>query len=287
MESLLYIEEHQSCLNYRLPQAANVCLQHFPKGTRQIIDTSQTVLIFVLRGDVLVTTDNFHQVLHPAGHFSLQVHNSCSHIQVLTDCTCISCRSPHDISLCDRFTLEQLPQYIPRNYQYKFHILPIRPRLEEYLINLSHLLEDGLGCVHFHELKLRELFILLRAYYGKEELATFFYPLIGKNRDFKDFVYENYLKVDNLGEFAKLASISIDTFKRRFKETFGEPAYKWMTQRKAERIYRDLALTTKTIGKITEEYRFSSIPYLTTFCRLHLGKTPQQIRNEANRQENS
>ena len=281
METLLYKEEHQSCLNYRVTQAANIRLLHLNKDTRQIVDTSQPILIFVLKGEVLVTTDNYNQVLHTAGHFSLQTRNSSTYVQVVQDSVVISFHTPHDISLCDRFSVQQLPQYLPKDFRYTFGLLPIRPRLQEYLTVLCNLLEDGLGCVHFHELKLRELFILLRAYYNKVELATFFYPLIGKNRDFKDFVFENYLKVATLNEFARLANTSIDTFKRRFKETFGEPAYKWMTQRKVEHVYRDLTLSLKTIPEIAEEYHFSSVPYLTTFCKQHLGKTPQQIRNEA------
>lgn len=281
METLLYPEEHQSCHNYCMRKDANIRLLHYPQGTRQIVDTSNPIIIFMLEGEVLVTSDNYKEIHHTAGHISLQMHNSSSYIHVLKACTFISFHSPHDISLCDRFSLQQLPQYIPTAFKYQFTLLPIRPRLQEYLDYLRHCLEDGLGCIHFHELKMQELFLLLRVYYTKEELATFFYPLIGKNRDFKDFVYEHYLHVNNLSEFAALANTSIDTFKRRFKEAFGEPAYKWMTQRKAEHIYRDLTLTTKTIGEIAEEYRFSSIPYLTTFCKQHLGKTPQQLRNEA------
>ncbi len=282
MGILLYPEEHHSCLNYRVPQQADIRLLQFPQGMRQIVDTTQSALIFVLEGEVLITSDNFHQVLHTPGHFSLQTRNSSTYIQVLQDCTFISFHAPRDLSLCDRFTIQQLPQYLPKDFRYRFALLPIRPRLQEYLTNLRHLLEDGLGCVHFHELKIRELYILLRAYYTKEELATFFYPLIGKNRDFRDFIYENYLQIDNLADFAERANISLDTFKRRFKEAFGTSAHKWITQRKAEHILRDLTLTTKSINEIADQYRFSSVSYLITFCRQHLGKTPQQIRNEAN-----
>lgn len=280
MGILLYPEEHHSCLNYRVPQTAGIRLMHFPQGMRQVIDTTLSTLIFVLEGKVLVTSDNSHQVLHTAGYFSLQTRKSSTYIQVLEDCTFLNCHSPHDLTLCDRFTVQQLPQYIPKDFHYRFTLLPIRPRLQEYLTNLRHLLEDGLGCVHFHELKIRELYLLLRAYYTKEELATFFYPLIGKNRDFKDFVYEHYLKVDSLNEFAALANTSVDTFKRRFKETFGEPAHKWITGRKAEHVYRDIALGILSFADIAEKYRFSSVSYLTTFCKQHLGKTPQQLRNE-------
>lgn len=281
METLLqYAGEHRSCLNYRMPQDAAIKLLHYPEGMRQIVDTDESLIIFVLEGEVKVSADGHNDVLHRAGYISLQPRNSSSYIQVQQPCTFISFHSPHDITLCDRFSVQLLPRYIPEGFHYQFTLLPIRQRLAEYATGLRHCLEDGLGCVHFLEMKMQELFILLRAYYNREELATFFYPLIGKNRDFQDFVYEHYLKVDSLNEFAALANTSVDTFKRRFKETFGEPAHKWITGRKAEHVYRDIALGILSFADIAEKYRFSSVSYLTTFCKQHLGKTPQQLRNE-------
>jgi len=281
METLLqYAGEHRSCLNYRMPQDAAIKLLHYPEGMRQIVDTDESLIIFVLEGEVKVSADGHNDVLHRAGYISLQPRNSSSYIQVQQPCTFISFHSPHDITLCDRFSAQSLPRYIPEGFHYQFTLLPIRQRLAEYATGLRHCLEDGLGCVHFLEMKMQELFILLRAYYNREELATFFYPLIGKNRDFQDFVYEHYRQVDSLNEFAALANTSVDTFKRRFKETFGEPAHKWITGRKAEHVYRDIALGILSFADIAEKYRFSSVSYLTTFCKQHLGKTPQQLRNE-------
>ena len=86
--------------------------------------------------------------------------------------------------------------------------------------------------------------------------------------------------MNSLNEFATLAHTSVDTFKRRFKETFNEPVHKWITHRKAEHIYRDIVLTNKSLGELAEQYHFSSVAYLSTFCRQHLGRTPQQLRNE-------
>ncbi len=281
METLLqYAGEHRSCLNYRMPQDAAIKLLHYPEGMRQIVDTDESLIIFVLEGEVKVSADGHNDVLHRAGYISLQPRNSSSYIQVQQPCTFISFHSPHNITLCDRFSVQSLPRYIPEGFHYQFTLLPIRQRLAEYATGLRHCLEDGLGCVHFLEMKMQELFILLRAYYNREELATFFYPLIGKNRDFQDFVYEHYRQVDSLNEFAALANTSVDTFKRRFKETFGEPAHKWITGRKAEHVYRDIALGILSFADIAEKYRFSSVSYLTTFCKQHLGKTPQQLRNE-------
>lgn len=121
---------------------------------------------------------------------------------------------------------------------------------------------------------------MLRAYYTKEELACFFYPLLGKDMGFKDFVLSNYLAIADIPEFARQLNLSIDTFKRRFKEAFGESAHKWITLRKSELIYRDLVVSEKTFTEITTEYGFSSQAYLCTFCKKYFDKSPQELRDK-------
>lgn len=103
---------------------------------------------------------------------------------------------------------------------------------------MKHCLDDKLECVHFHELKEKEFFIFFRAYYSKEELVTFFYPLWSPDTDYKDFVLTHCLRVADSNEFAALAYMSIDTFKRRFKQTFGKSPDKWMT----DKSFSDIAL---------------------------------------------
>ena len=279
METLLqYAGEHRSCLNYRMPQDAAIKLLHYPEGMRQIVDTDESLIIFVLEGEVKVSADGHNDVLHRAGYISLQPRNSSSYIQVQQPCTFISFHSPHDITLCDRFSVQSLPRYIPEGFHYQFTLLPIRQRLAEYATGLRHCLEDGLGCVHFLEMKMQELFILLRAYYNREELATFFYPLIGKNRDFQDFVYEHYRQVDSLNEFAALANTSVDTFKRRFKETFGEPANTWLRRQMGQRLVDALSAPGATLKEVTDHLGFSSASALNRFCKRFFHCTPTELQ---------
>ena len=120
MEGLNYVEEHQSCLNYRIPQEANIRVLHFPQGTVQFIDTSESLLVFILKGEAWVTSGPYKEVIHRAGYMSLQPRNSTSYIRILTDCTCICCHFPRQATLCDHFSLQQLPQYIPDGFEYHF-----------------------------------------------------------------------------------------------------------------------------------------------------------------------
>lgn len=278
--SLFYKQEHTTCYNYRMQTSATFRVLQFAKcDVPEIINVDRSVLIFLLEGETLVTCNNYKDKIQKAGEIALLPNNSCCYVRVLKPTTIISCSFVRDIDFCSRFSFGHLVEFIPDNFTYDFRALPIREVMGQYLSILRRCLEDGLSCVHFHELKEKELFILLRAYYSKEELAAFFYPLLGKDIDFKDFVLSSYLVYDDLSEFAGQANMSLDTFKRRFKEAFGESAHKWITSRKSEMIYRDLLMTAKSFADIASEYRMSSQAYLSTFCKQHFGKTPQELRD--------
>lgn len=277
--SLFYKEEHTTCYNYKLPTSANFSMLHFEEGSiPQAINVDRSVLIFLLFGEALVTCGSYKDRLHKEGEIVLVPRNSCCFIKVKKKCTIISCAFIQDIDFCNRFSFQKLIDSVPKGFIYDFTILPIRERIAEFLTILRHCLNDKLGCLHFHELMERELFIFFRAYYTKEELAMFFYPLIGKDIDFKDFVLSNYLRIPNLQEFAMEANMSLNTFKRHFQEAFGQSAHKWITERKTEWVYKDILLTDKPFPEIGQEYGFQSSSYFTEFCKKHFGKSPQELR---------
>lgn len=286
--SLFYREEHTTCYNYKLQTSATFKVLKFCKcDVSEIINVDRSVIIFLLEGEALITCNSHKDKIQKAGEMVLLPRNCCCYVKVLKDSTIISSSFVQSIDFCNRFSFGQLIDHIPEKFVYNFTILPIKERIMQFVTLLQDYLNDGLSCVHFHELKEQELFIILRAYYSKEELASFFYPLLGKDMDFKDFVLANYLSVSDISEFAQLGNLSVDTFKRRFKEVFGESVHKWITQRKSELIYRDLIMTNKPFADIALDYQMSSQAYLSTFCKQHFGKSPQELRDKSLQSENN
>lgn len=280
--SLFYKEEHTTCYNYRMPSTANFKMLSFSAGEEIInMDVDRSVLVFMLQGETDVDYEPYKDVHHRAGHFILFPRGCKFSFKVVEDCVAVSCAFVQGLQLCNRFSFEKLIGYIPENYTYEFHSLPIRERVQEFLDLSLHCLTDGLGCTHFHELLEGELFIFLRAYYSKEELAKFFYPLLSQDIDFRDFILGNYASSFDSTILAEKLNISLKTFNRRFESAFGISAHQWMNQKKAEFVYRDLTLTDKTVAEIAIEYNFSSPNYLVAFCKKALGKTPLDIRKQA------
>ena len=186
--------------------------------------------------------------------------------------------------LCNLYTIENLVRdtqgaSLPAEGHFT---LPIRPRLREFLDLVRHCLDDGLSCVHYHELKRAEFFLLLRAYYSKEELAGLFRPLLGIDHDFRQQVLDACAKgCCDIAAMAGQLNMSTATFQRKFKQTFHETAGQWLLDRKAERIVRQLKTTSLSFDQICFENGFSSLAYFSNFCKRVFGKTPTQLRNEA------
>ena len=277
---IFYREEHTSCMDYNHPSPTKFKYFSFPSvQLPQSTEIETSTIVFLLEGDILITCDEFSDRPLHAGEMALFPSHSCCYIKILRPGRFISCAFTDPLNFCNRFTFRNLYKHIPKDFRYDYTTLPVHARLLEFLAPLSHNIEDGIDCVHFHEMKGQELFLLLRAYYSRESLAAFFHPLLGENTDFKNWIRNNYSRFLTLKEFAAESHMSADTFKRTFRKEFGTPFHKWITEQKSHLIYRDILLGELTLAEIAERYRFSSQAYLTTFCKTHFGKTPLELRH--------
>ncbi len=125
------------------------------------------------------------------------------------------------------------------------------------------------------------LFLLLKNSYSKKDLADLFFSVLGKNMNFKEFVYANYNSVRNLQEFAGLAKCSLSAFCREFKENFGESAYQWILKRKSKYVLQDIISTTIPFQELADKYKFSSQAHFTKFCKQWYNMTPKDLRSNS------
>ena len=91
---------------------------------------------------------------------------------------------------------------------------------------------------------------------------------------------QNYMKAKDVEAFAQMGGYSTPTFRRLFKETFGEPAYQWMLKKKREDIQNDLTTTEMSISEISYKYGFESLSNFSHFCRTNFEQSPRAIRTQ-------
>lgn len=88
----------------------------------------------------------------------------------------------------------------------------------------------------------------------------------------------HFTEYPSIEDFARMAHLNLDTFKRTFRKEFKQPVHRWLNERKKVNILHDLKYTQLPLQDIATRYRFSSLAYLSTFCKQHLGKSPSEIR---------
>ena len=91
-------------------------------------------------------------------------------------------------------------------------------------------------------------------------------------------MFRHHKEVADVSEFAKLANMTVRSFQRHFKQEFSCSAREWMSERRAERILRELRTTDKELFEIATEFGFTAMSYFTAFCKKHLGMPPSELR---------
>ena len=166
---------------------------------------------------------------------------------------------------------------ICENIDYDFSPIPMRYPLMPFLETVVHCLRNEMNCTYLHNVIEREFFFLLRGFYNKKEIATLFHPIIGRQLEFRDFVMQNYSKVNNLDELITLSNIGRTSFFIKFKEEFGITAKQWMMKQLKKRILGKVIEPGICVKQLMEVCNFESQAQLYRYFKQHFRCTPKQL----------
>ena len=146
------------------------------------------------------------------------------------------------------------------------------------------LLERWSGPHPFSRNKIQGTFLehSLLLFQSRQELANFFYMIIGRSQDFKNKVLNNYKSCRTVKELASACDISLSAFKRQFSAEFGEAPAEWMQKQLLGEIKYKLSVTDLPLGTIANELEFSSLAHFSRFCKRCLGCSPRELRQQIN-----
>jgi len=178
-------------------------------------------------------------------------------------------------SVYDRQMLKSF-QGLKNRVPYNFFPLKVKSALQSFIDLLILYLERGLTVDHLFELKEKELFILLRGYYSRDELVSLLHPIIGVS-NFKNFVLTNYKEVNNVAELVDLSGMGRTAFDTKFREDFGMSARQWMLKQIAEQISLRAMDPSVSIKDIMQEFKFNSPTHFNWFCHHQFGCTPGKL----------
>jgi AraC-like DNA-binding protein len=276
---LLYVQEHLSCKNYVSDFHIGFSFHEVKEGEQlRSTDKYFNYLIFLLEGEVMFSCNEFRNHLCQGGDMIFIVQDSDSEAEAITDVKYIMLSFDNQFTLCDQLALESLYAY--ERKPSVFNKIEIRPPLRSVLESVLFYLKHKIQCKHLFAIKQKEVFLILRAFYTREEIARFLSPMLNKNIDFKAFVLQHYQEVKTVEELANMCKISVRSFNRKFNEYFNDSPYSWMLKQKSKHIKTRLADGKISFGTIIKEYGFSSPAHFTTYCKKQFGESPSKLRKQ-------
>ena len=277
---LFYLSEHRSCFNYQLRYESGFSRYELTAHEEGRIDNDGCFcVLFVLKGEVQVGLGREHTISVHANRMVLIPQREENRLTGITPAECLLLFWNKEITVCDKMYFDSISHEKP--IATNDHTLPIRKPLLHALRQVLFYLETGLLCRHMHILKQREIILILRGFYAKNELAGFFAGASGIGSKFENLILNNYRKVKTVKEFASLCCVSERSFNRKFQHYFNQSPYQWMQERKAELIHEKICNPDIAFREIAREFGFSSSAHLTCYCKKQFGTTPTHLREES------
>ncbi|MGL4327616.1 MAG: helix-turn-helix domain-containing protein [Tannerellaceae bacterium] len=278
--SLMYVDEHVSCSHYLTDIRSGFSVKNVVEDVEiktERLDSNY--IIFILEGRVSIACNEHTLQDMKKGEMILLPKSSHVYGKIDAQSSFVIYIFDHISHLCNKYALQNLSSYT-MNISYSFKSFPIVREIAQFLDMLKSCLESGLSCTFFHEIKSSEILLLFRAFYSKEDLAHFFYPLVGSSMDFKTSVLTKYRDAKTVEDLSLLLGYGLSNFKKKFKEEFDESAYQWMLKQKSKHIQYKLSFAEVDFASIIEEFGFSSPAHFNRFCKTQYGKTPSELREE-------
>lgn len=237
-------------------------------------------ILVLLEGKVSFSQEIMQDKMIPKKHIFYSPPGSECEILAMEESHFIIFRLTTQKPFCKHFTMNNL-RYKKHDFEEEFNLLPIKKELERFFYDLFMHTNNGLKSSCYHEIKMKELFILLGTYYERKEVASLFCPLLSQNIDFSAFILATYSDVKTIKDFADKANMSLPVFDKTFKKTFNMGASQWMKQKKMKRLLYEITCTSKPLKLLSSQCGFPSPSQLNEFCKKNFGKPPGQMRKQA------
>lgn len=249
-----------------------------PRGFHRPAQKSEdNLLIFILKGEVLVNSQEYAGAKLQAGEFILQAVGSKYEMLTMTETECICYRFGKPELFCEGL-FNHIMSEVPPPLIYS--PLKIVPELKAFLEGSKAYLQGVKMCRDLLSLKRKELGFILSHFYTNYELSMLVHSLAQYTSSFQYFVLQNHTKVKTVEEFAQLGGYTATTFRRIFTSLFHQPVYEWMQQRRKEGIVYELQNTEATISEICFKYGFESLPHFSNYCKKNFGVSPRALRTQ-------
>lgn len=174
---LLYKKKNPKACNYDSLDKPIIELVKLEANAKGVIAVCDNEIVFFLEGRLHLKFNNLPEYIADKGEVLLLPLGENSFYTALSDCSMVIFRINKSDKYSDIFEFQSesisdvfnlYSNNIVRSK--RIHSLQIRSFVYLFLDNLRTCINSGLECIHFFELKTKEMFFILKANYTKEEI---------------------------------------------------------------------------------------------------------------------
>lgn len=279
---LLYVEEHLSCGKYLKEVNAGFIYQEFKKGYSKRVEqeTPTNYLIIILEGRIRISCDPWEDREIGQGEMFMVAKSSLLQGECLEDTRVLTLAFEGPITSCDKLDFKHLAK-LADGISYNLDTVPIRDPVALFCEMMIIYLGEKANCSHLHEIKHNEMFLCLRYFYTKPELAQLFYPMLSASMKFRNFVFENYRNVKSARELVELSYMGKSAFYKEFSNEFGVSVKEWLTIKRLHRIVNRAAHPDITVKSLMIEFDFETLSHFQAYCKRYFGYSPTMLIENA------
>ncbi len=275
------LEEHTTCYNYDNSDHAMIDVWNIEKGETSERVARYNTVVFILKGEMLFLFQDYPETSIKKNSFIFVPLGAHVRYTATNDTELLLVRMYDHVRLCESYGIEQL--FMGGHARYATHgkvhcPLEANKAILDYITSLYPFIDGNFRCKYYHDIKVKEFFVLLRIYYSNEQLRDFFHKILSIDTAFVEVVKYNYRSHNTAHSLAKALNYSFSGFSSKFKAVFGVPVYTWMKEQKTRAIYKEICTSTKTFKEIASDFGFTSSSQFIDFCKANLGEAPGKIR---------
>ena len=267
--------EHLSCHHYAAQSTSGWILIDSSDQRSYRGETEYHIILFCTQGCIRLAIGDDICELH-AGQMKFIPRSSSVHAVLSTDGELLNAYFDVINFICDKISLQQLND-LKEEIGCNPAPLEVRGAIHSLLASLKIYLGDKAQCAYLHELKVKELFWNLRAYYSREELAAFLWPVLGVSKFHSDVINAFTCNV-KVSDLAKRVYMGTSTFYKQFREEFGETPEQWIRTQSNKQILFLIQDYDLNIGEIATSLSFGSLSSFSRYCTNNFGYSPTALR---------
>jgi AraC-like DNA-binding protein len=276
---MLYTEEHFKCPRYVRDAAFGFKYKEHPQGFYYTSESLRAnVIVFLLQGTLRYDrgTDGMH-TMEAGNMLFLPVKSMCD-LEFSDNTSIIYVAFERSNFVCESMPLQVVNKLVEQFDSNSTNELQINRPLKAFLDLLITYLRNGVNCGSFHMLKIDELFILIRHFYSKEQIAGFLAPILGPSQEFRSMCLRLRAETHNITEMVDRSGMSKTKFYAKFRDEFGDiNPKKWFDSYMEFKILHAASRAEATVKDLAYKFDFESESAFSQYCHRHFGQTASEL----------